>query len=148
MPRFMKVSDFDFDLPPDLIAQKPAEPRDSARLLHIGDTHGDCHVRDLACLLSPGDLLVFNNTKVIPSRLRGKRGKADLEVTLHKQESANTWWAFARPARKLTAGDKINFTDKLENVLDRDIDVYIEATGNPIAGSIHAKKIIENKTMS
>ena len=118
----MKVSDFDFDLPPDLIAQKPAEPRGSARLLHIGDTLGDCYVRDLPCLLSPGDLLVFNNTKVIPSRLRGKREKTNLEVTLHKQESANTWWAFARPARKLTAGDKINFTEEFSaDVLDKRI---------------------------
>ena len=118
----MKVSDFDFDLPPDLIAQKPAEPRDSARLLNMGDTLEDCHVRDLPRLLSPGDLLVFNNTKVIPSRLRGKRGKADLEVTLHKQESANTWWAFARPARKLTAGDTINFAEEFSaDVLDKRI---------------------------
>ena len=120
MPRFMKVSDFDFDLPPDLIAQTPAEPRESARLLHVGDTLGDRHVRDLPSLLSPGDLLVFNNTKVIPTRLRGKRREAGLEVTLHKQESGKTWWAFARPARKLSVGDKIDFAREFTaNVLDK-----------------------------
>ena len=116
----MKVSDFDFDLPPDLIAQTPAEPRESARLLHIGDTLGDRHVRDLSDLLSPGDLLVFNNTKVIPTRLRGKRREAGLEVTLHKQAIGNTWWAFARPARKLTVGDTIDFAkDFSADVLDK-----------------------------
>ena len=72
MPRFMKVSDFDFDLPPDLIAQKPAEPRGSARLLHIGDTLGDYSYGTFRVYYRPGDLLVFNNTKVIPSRLRRK----------------------------------------------------------------------------
>lgn len=118
----MKVSDFDFDLPPDLIAQTPATPRDSARLLHIGGTLGDRHVRDLPGLLSPGDLLVFNNTKVIPTRLRGRRGEANIEVTLHKQESANTWWAFARPARKLTSGDTIDFAEEFSAaVLDKRI---------------------------
>ena len=83
MPQFMKVSYFDFDLPLSLIAQKPAEPRESARLLHIGETLADCYVRELPRILSPGALLVFNDTKVIPTRLQGKRRGAALEVTLH-----------------------------------------------------------------
>jgi len=116
----MKVSDFDFDLPTDLIAQKPAEPRESARLLHVGKNLADRGVRDLADILSPGDLLVFNNTKVIPTRLQGKRRDAGVEVTLHKQETGNSWWAFARPARKLTIGDVIDFTpDFAADVLEK-----------------------------
>ena len=105
----MKVSDFDFDLPPELIAQHPVEPRDAARLLHIGKNLSDLGVKDLPSLLNPGDILVFNNTKVIPSRLTGKRGEATVEVTLHKQEGENTWWAFARPAKRLRSGDELIF---------------------------------------
>lgn len=105
----MKVSDFDFDLPPELIAQVPAEPRDAARLLHIGETLADCGIKDLPSLLNPGDIMVFNNTKVIPSRLTGKRGEARVDVTLHKQQSEGSWWAFARPAKKLRLGDTLVF---------------------------------------
>ncbi len=105
----MKVSDFDFDLPQELIAQHLLEPRDAARLLHIGENLSDLGVKDLPGLLNPGDILVFNNTKVIPSRLTGKRGEATVEVTLHKQDSNNTWWAFARPAKRLRPGDKLIF---------------------------------------
>ena len=116
----MKVSDFDFDLPPELIAQKPAEPRESARLLHVGETLADRGIRDLSEMLSPGDLLVFNNTKVIPTRLQGRRGGTGVEVTLHKQVTGHSWWAFARPARKLALGDRIDITaDFSAEVLDK-----------------------------
>ena len=81
----MRVLDFDFILPQDLIAQEPASPRGSARLLHIADNIADKKVIDLPLLLNPGDIVVFNDTKVIPSRLTGNRGKAIIEVTLHKQ---------------------------------------------------------------
>jgi S-adenosylmethionine:tRNA ribosyltransferase-isomerase len=107
----MKVSDFDFDLPQELIAQAPAEPRDSSRLLHVAESLSDLGVRDLPGLLNPGDILVFNNTKVIPSRLTGKRGDATVEVTLHKQQNEASWWALAKGAKRLRLGDTLIFAD-------------------------------------
>jgi S-adenosylmethionine:tRNA ribosyltransferase-isomerase len=105
----VKVSDFDFDLPRELIATHPAEPRESARLLEIGERLIDRVVRELPDLLSPGDIVVVNDTKVIPARLSGLRGIAKVEVTLHKRESDSRWRAFAKGARKLKAGDQIDF---------------------------------------
>jgi S-adenosylmethionine:tRNA ribosyltransferase-isomerase len=100
----MKVADFDFDLPPALIATRPAEPRDSARLLQVGARLEDRLVSDLPALLQAGDLLVVNDTRVIPARLDGLRGAARIELTLHKQEAPDRWRAFARPARRLAPG--------------------------------------------
>jgi S-adenosylmethionine:tRNA ribosyltransferase-isomerase len=105
----MKVSDFDFDLPQSLIADHPAVPRDSARLLEVADRLSDHVVRDLPALLRPGDLLVFNDTRVIPARLFGRRGLAAIEVTLHKSVGIDRWRAFARPARRLRERDLIAF---------------------------------------
>jgi len=105
----MKTADFDFDLPRELIAQRPAVPRDSARLLDARDGLHDRTVRDLPSLLQPGDLLVFNDTKVIPALLAGRCGEKKVSVTLHKLEGAGTWAAFAKPARRLNAGDYIVF---------------------------------------
>ncbi len=113
----MKVTDFDFDLPPELIAQHPIEPRDAARLLHIGENLNDLGIKDLPGLLNPGDTLVFNNTKVIPSRLTGKRGEATVEVTLHKQENSSNWWSFARPAKRLRPGDELIFGEDFECIV-------------------------------
>jgi len=107
----MKVADFDFDLPRDLIAERPVEPRDAARLLHVHERLVDCHVRDLPDLLRPGDLMVFNDTRVIPARLYGRRGAARIEATLHKQETPQSWRAFARPAKRLRPGDRVDFGD-------------------------------------
>lgn len=109
----MKLSDFDFDLPRDVIAQRPLVPRDAARLLHLPAEGGvlDRSVRDLPQLLRPGDVAVFNDTRVIPARLQGRRGGAAVEVTLHKREGGDCWRAFARPARKLRIGDRIDFGD-------------------------------------
>jgi len=107
----MKVADFDFDLPRELIAERPIEPRDAARLLHVGAALADRGVRDLPDLLRPGDLMVFNDTRVIPARLYGRRGAARIEATLHKQEAPDRWRAFARPARRLKPGDRIDFGD-------------------------------------
>ena len=114
----MKTEAFDFELPPELIAQHPASPRDSARLLRVGARLEDHGVRDLPALLRPGDLLVFNDTKVLPSRLHGRRGEAKVEVTLHKaegrvEESPARWRAFARPAKRLHEGDEIVFDEAL-----------------------------------
>ncbi|MFQ5958881.1 MAG: tRNA preQ1(34) S-adenosylmethionine ribosyltransferase-isomerase QueA [Alphaproteobacteria bacterium] len=109
----MKVDAFDFHLPRELIAARPAVPRDSARLLEVrADGVGDRRFTDLPRLLRPGDLLVFNDTRVIPARLRGKRATAAVEVTLHKRVDDGCWDAFARPARKLRVGDRVDFGER------------------------------------
>ncbi|MEX0922863.1 MAG: tRNA preQ1(34) S-adenosylmethionine ribosyltransferase-isomerase QueA [Rhodovibrionaceae bacterium] len=106
----MDIRAFDFDLPSELIAQHPAEPRDSARLLEIGETLADRGLRDLPGLLRPGDVMVFNDTKVIPARLQGTRPSGGkVEATLHKQHAPDTWDAFARPAKRLKEGDTLSF---------------------------------------
>lgn len=106
----MKLSDFDFVLPPELIAQHPVSPRDAARMLEIApDGLHDRAVRDLPGLLRRGDVLVYNDTRVIKARLAGRRGTAGVEVTLHQMVEPDRWRAFARPAKKLAAGDRIDF---------------------------------------
>jgi S-adenosylmethionine:tRNA ribosyltransferase-isomerase len=114
----MRVDRFDFDLPEDRIALRPANPRDAARLLAVQPSGApelaDHRVADLPALLRAGDLLVFNNTRVLPAQLEGQRhahagGTARIGVTLHKRLSALEWRAFARPARKLAADDRIVF---------------------------------------
>ncbi len=107
----MRVDDFDFDLPPDLIAARPADPRDASRLLEVGETLADWAMRDLPRLLRPGDLLVANDTRVIPARLVGRRGTAKVEVTLHRDLGGGRWRAFAKGAKKLHPGDRIAFAD-------------------------------------
>jgi S-adenosylmethionine:tRNA ribosyltransferase-isomerase len=110
----MRVDLFDFDLPPDRIALRPARPRDSARLLLVeGDRISDRQVLDLPELLRAGDVLLFNDTKVIPAQLEGRRGEARIGVTLHKREGPRSWWAFVRNARRLHVGDRIDFEDKV-----------------------------------
>ncbi len=107
----MRLDDFDFPLPRELIADHPCEPREAARLLHIpaaGD-FTDRHIFDLPDLLRPGDLLVCNDTKVIPARLVGKRGAATVEVTLHHDEGGGVWRAFAKGARRMRPGDRLDF---------------------------------------
>ena len=108
----MKVDLFDFDLPTDRIALRPASPRDSARLLTVTkDALGDRIVRDLPALLNPGDLLVFNDTRVIPAQLEGRRGDARIGATLHKREGPRRWRAFIRNAKRVREGDRIDFGD-------------------------------------
>jgi S-adenosylmethionine:tRNA ribosyltransferase-isomerase len=108
----MNVDIFDFALPRELIALEPAVPRDSARLLRVGaDGLADSVVRDLPDFLRPGDLLVSNDTKVIPARLLGKRGEAKIDITLLEATAEGDWTAFARPAKKLKPGDQIVFGD-------------------------------------
>jgi len=116
----MRVDAFDFELPRELIADHPASPRDSARLLHVApDGLHDRIVRELPDLLRPGDLLVVNDTRVIPARLRGRIGAGSVEVTLHKRKNGATWLAFARPAKKLRPGSLIEFDGLSAEVLDR-----------------------------
>ena len=108
----MKTDIFKFDLPEGLIANYPAEPRDSARLLHIlpNGSLEDKIVADLDSLLRPDDVLVFNDTKVIPARLNGHRDSAQIELTLFKQENLSDWTVLAKKARRLKENDKIEFT--------------------------------------
>ncbi|MGE3622300.1 MAG: tRNA preQ1(34) S-adenosylmethionine ribosyltransferase-isomerase QueA [Bdellovibrionales bacterium] len=105
------TADFDFELPAECIAQIPAEPRDAARLLLVGAKLADHRVGDLPDLLRPGDVLVLNDTKVIPARLYGRRGDVEIEVLLHKKHAPRTWLAFARPGKRLHIGDRIVFAD-------------------------------------
>ena len=111
----MPLSAFDFDLPEDRIALRPAEPRDHARLLVVGSDSSmrDLTVRDLPELLSPGDVLVFNDTRVIPARLSGRRTRDGAEVaveaTLHRRLGPDRWSAFMRPGRRLQPGDRLAF---------------------------------------
>ena len=101
----MQVDLFDYELPPELIARHPARPRDTARLLDMtGQSLADRSIRDLPDLLRPGDLLVVNDTRVIPSRLDGRRGEARIEATLHKRIGPGRWAAFAKPAKRLRRG--------------------------------------------
>jgi S-adenosylmethionine:tRNA ribosyltransferase-isomerase len=105
----MRVDEFDFPLPRALIAQAPCEPRDAARLLVVGAEIEDRLVMDLPPLLRAGDILVFNDTRVIPARLHGRRGAAAVEVTLHRDLGGGRWRAFAKGARRLKPGDRIEF---------------------------------------
>ena len=106
----MNVDLFDFDLPPERIALRPAVPRDAARLLVLDRAEtADRSVRDLPGVLRAGDLLVFNDTRVIPAQLEGTRGDARIGATLHKREGPRRWRAFIRNARRLRDGDAIDF---------------------------------------
>jgi S-adenosylmethionine:tRNA ribosyltransferase-isomerase len=117
----MDVSLFDFELPDELIALRPASPRDSARLLVVGEDGNiaHAHVRDLPDFLNAGDALVLNDTKVFPARLRGVRtGRNDsepkIEIMLHRRIASDAFLAFARPARKLEVGDRVMLGQTLE----------------------------------
>ncbi|MDE2228132.1 MAG: tRNA preQ1(34) S-adenosylmethionine ribosyltransferase-isomerase QueA [Alphaproteobacteria bacterium] len=105
----MRVDEFDFPLPRHLIAAHPVEPRDAARLLVVGSELADKHVRDLSTLLRPGDVMVVNDTRVIPTRLYGRRDQAAVEATLHRHEGPARWRAFVKNAKRLKAGDRIEF---------------------------------------
>jgi S-adenosylmethionine:tRNA ribosyltransferase-isomerase len=106
----MRVDLFDFELPPELIALRPASPRDSARMLVVeGGAFSDRRVTDLPRLLRAGDVLVFNDTRVIPAQLEGTRGEARVGATLHKREGPRTWRAFVRNAKRVRDGDRIDF---------------------------------------
>jgi len=109
----MRLDDFDFELPRRLIAAHPCEPRDAARLLVIPASGGlrDRRMSDLPALLRPGDLLVFNDTKVIPARLVGRRTAAIVEVTLYSDLGGGAWRAFAKGARRLRIGDRLVFAE-------------------------------------
>ncbi|WP_370931183.1 tRNA preQ1(34) S-adenosylmethionine ribosyltransferase-isomerase QueA [Bartonella sp. DGB1] len=113
----MLVNEFDFSLPEELIALRPANPRDNAKLLYVPknkNAPSNFKIKDIVDLLKEGDALVLNDTKVIPARLQGKRIRAehivDISVTLHQRKSLSSWHAFVRPAKRLKVGEEIIFT--------------------------------------
>jgi S-adenosylmethionine:tRNA ribosyltransferase-isomerase len=139
----MRTDLFDFVLPDSAIALYPAEPRDSARLLVVHPVKGGCaredadlsdkHVRDLPDLLRPGDALVFNDTKVIPAALSGIRVRGEMQAhvdfNLTKRISDNSWRAFARPAKRLEAGDRVHFGHSQDMCLNGALDARVAAKG-------------------
>jgi S-adenosylmethionine:tRNA ribosyltransferase-isomerase len=134
----MRVDLFDFDLPPERIALRPVEPRDAARMLIVRPGEEpeleDRIFRQLPDLLRPGDLLVFNDTKVIPARLRGRRiGRGDtepkIEATLHQRVDESRWKAFVRPAKRLQTGDVLRFGGEGRVCLLGTLDATVEAKG-------------------
>jgi S-adenosylmethionine:tRNA ribosyltransferase-isomerase len=120
----MRVDHFDFELPPERIALRPARPRDSSRLLEVrGKAIADRQMLDLPALLSPGDVLVFNDTKVIPAQLEGRRGEASIGATLHKREGPREWQAFLRNAKRARVGETIEFGEGVAaSVVDKAVD--------------------------
>jgi S-adenosylmethionine:tRNA ribosyltransferase-isomerase len=173
----MRLSDFDFHLPDKNIALRPAEPRDSARLLVVdpfaSPPFSDRRVPDLPGYLRAGDVMVFNNTRVIPARLNGTRIRgafeARVEIMLHKREDAQSWIAFARPAKKLSPGDRIMFGADAEAPLEAsvinkaedgnvhlafnrsgaDLDVAIAATGVlPLPPYIAQKRATDDRDLA
>ncbi len=140
----MKTDIFNFEMPPDLIANAPANPRDASRLLHI-NTDGSLSehtVADLDKLLRPDDVLIFNNTKVIPARLYGSRGQAKIEVTLFKQLNLSDWETLIKNARRLKAGDIITFTDDFSATVLHKMDagpvvLHFSESGAALMAKLH-----------
>jgi S-adenosylmethionine:tRNA ribosyltransferase-isomerase len=142
----MRVDLFDFDLPDENIALRPASPRDSARLLIVRPQHDpvleDRIVRDLPSFLKPGDALVFNDTKVIPAQLEGVRsreGAPDLFVsaTLHMRVAPDRWKAFAKPGKRLKIGDRIRFGHSGETCALGMLDAVLEEKGEGGEVTLH-----------
>lgn len=115
----METSLFDFTLPEALIADRPAEPRDSSRMLVVGDGVSDDTIANLLAYVRPGDVMVFNDTRVLPARLKGRRGKAGIEVLLHKQLMDGVWQCFAKPAKRLAVGERVDFADEFFAVVQK-----------------------------
>ena len=134
----MRVDLFDFELPPERIALRPVSPRDAARLLIVRPGAepelADARVHDLPDLLSPGDALVVNDTRVVPARLNGTRHReigegVRVEAMLHKRVSADIWLALARPAKRLAIGDRIRFGGEGDACLLGTLDATVEEKG-------------------
>jgi S-adenosylmethionine:tRNA ribosyltransferase-isomerase len=133
----MRTDLFDFDLPPERIALRPAVPRDAARLLVVRPggvpEFDDRGVRELPDLLSPGDALVVNDTKVIPARLTGRRiGRASepkIEATLTQRLDGSRWRAMVRPAKRLVAGDVVRFGEEGKVCFLGQLDATVEDKG-------------------
>jgi S-adenosylmethionine:tRNA ribosyltransferase-isomerase len=139
----MRVDLFDFDLPPERIALRPVSPRDAACMLCVnGDgSLADAHVFDLPQLLRAGDCLIFNDTRVIPAQLTGRRGEATIGATLHKRIDLRRWQAFIRNAKRLRRGDSIDFGQGViaiaeERHDDGSFDLYFEGE-EPVEVLLH-----------
>ncbi|MHA1128973.1 MAG: tRNA preQ1(34) S-adenosylmethionine ribosyltransferase-isomerase QueA, partial [Alphaproteobacteria bacterium] len=165
------LDDYDFELPEALIALRPLSPRPSSRMLVASDGIVDTHVSDLPTFLRAGDLLVFNNTKVIPARLRGERfrasphgsGIANIEVTLIERVDGAGWKALAKPAKRLKVGDTITFDETLAakvtgktggevslefNLAGTELDAEIERLGEmPLPPYIAAKRRADERDL-
>jgi S-adenosylmethionine:tRNA ribosyltransferase-isomerase len=139
----MRVEAFDFTLPPERIAQRPVEPRDASRLLRItADRMADRHARDLPELLAPGDLLVFNDTRVVPARLAGRRGEVPVSITLHQGLSLDCWRVFAKPGKRLRAGDRLDFAPGfsaavIEKRPEGDVTLRFDRGGAELIAALH-----------
>jgi S-adenosylmethionine:tRNA ribosyltransferase-isomerase len=169
----MKLSDFDFHLPEDLIALRPASPRDSARLLVVRGPDGaleDRTIRELPQLLKSGDILVANDTRVLRAALLGRRpargegGDVEIEINLNSRLSPTEWSAFARPGKRLREGDAIRFADGLEarvltkadaevhlafNRSGAELDAAVDAVGDmPIPPYIASKRPSDERDAS
>ncbi len=162
----MRVDLFDFELPPERIALRPARPRDSARLLALTGAGGiaDRSMRDLPGLLRPGDVLVFNDTRVIPAQLEGQRGNARIGATLHKRLDLRRWQAFIRNGKRLRPGDRIDFSSGVSAIAserhedgswtlafagDDPVEVLLERAGTmPLPPYIAAKRAIDDADRS
>lgn len=135
----MRVDLFDFILPEDNIALRPANPRDSARMLVVlpgeAEPLSDFGVLDLPKFLRPGDALVFNDTKVIPAQLEGLRRRGEdvvtaVSFTLHMRAAPDRWKAFARPAKRLKPGDRVSFGHDCNSCLAGTLDATVEQKGD------------------
>ena len=147
----MLVDDFDFHLPEERIALRPVSPRDSARLLTVRGRDfgelGDLHFTDLPGQLRAGDVLVVNDTRVIPAQLFAQKGEAAIGVTLHKRETASRWWSFVKNARRLKPGDRVDFGhgggtvlvgEVIEKADDGGVLWQFETAGQPLEAALHA----------
>jgi len=144
----MRVDEFDFDLPSDLVALRPMAPRDAARLLVVREdgSREDKTARDLPGLLRAGDMLVVNDTRVIPARLTGKRlpraqGEgAEIEITLHKRVSESSYRAFARPAKRLKPGDRVRLGKTFDGVITArdagEVEIMFDRSGAALDAAI------------
>jgi len=137
-----RLADFDYHLPEELIAQEPARPREAARLLRL-DLEGlsDHIVADLPDLLRAGDLLVVNNTAVIPAALTGRRGQGRVRLNLHRRVSEDSWLAFAKPAKKCPPGTEISFAEGFSaTVTDRagggEVTVRFSVSGDQLTSCL------------
>ena len=153
----MKTADFDFDLPEDRIALRPADPRDSARLLVVkGGALEDRVIRDLPDFLRPGDALVFNDTRVIPARLSGVRQRigaegetltVEVEATLHHRDAPDVWSAFMKPGKRIKPGDRIAFSSLLPSGEKVDREAR-RMRGLPDADSTSTAEIVDTAPSS
>ncbi len=149
----LRLDAFDFELPSERIALRPAEPRDASRLLRVrpeaaGNRFDEHLFRDLPHLLAPGDALVFNDTRVLPAALTGCRERAgavaQISLNLHQRVSPNRWKAFAKPAKKLLIGDEIIFAEELSALVvakgqGGEIDLEFSQTGAALDAAIEAR---------